>query len=70
MALGGSFRFGRGGATSHGLASLASGAKRNETAYFAELTYAEVAAQLNEPVGTINTGDAGGDRTAPNDVWI
>jgi RNA polymerase sigma-70 factor (ECF subfamily) len=26
-----------------------------ETAYFAELTYAEVAAQLNEPVGTIKT---------------
>jgi mannose-6-phosphate isomerase-like protein (cupin superfamily) len=25
---------------------------------------------LIEPVGTANTGDAGGDRTAPNDVWI
>ena len=25
---------------------------------------------LIEPVGTTNTGDAGGDRTAPNDVWI
>lgn len=25
---------------------------------------------LIEPVGTMNTGDAGGDRTAPNDVWI
>lgn len=25
---------------------------------------------LVEPVGTINTGDAGGDMTAPNDVWI
>jgi mannose-6-phosphate isomerase-like protein (cupin superfamily) len=25
---------------------------------------------LIEPVGTINTGDTGGDRTAPNDVWI
>ncbi len=25
---------------------------------------------LIEPAGTINTGDAGGDQTAPNDVWI
>ena len=25
---------------------------------------------LVEPVGTVNTGEAGGDRTAPNDVWI
>ena len=25
---------------------------------------------LIEPSGTINTGDAGGVRTAPNDVWI
>jgi len=25
---------------------------------------------LIEPVGTANTGDAGGERTAPNDVWI
>jgi mannose-6-phosphate isomerase-like protein (cupin superfamily) len=25
---------------------------------------------LIEPVGTVNTGDIGGDRTAPNDVWI
>ena len=25
---------------------------------------------LIEPAGTANTGDAGGDRTAPNDVWI
>lgn len=25
---------------------------------------------LIEPAGTVNTGDAGGDRTAPNDVWI
>ncbi|HUI31331.1 MAG TPA: cupin domain-containing protein [Candidatus Acidoferrales bacterium] len=25
---------------------------------------------LVEPAGTVNTGDAGGDRTAPNDVWI
>ncbi len=23
-----------------------------------------------EPAGVVNTGDAGGDRTAPNDVWI
>lgn len=25
---------------------------------------------LIEPAGTRNTGDAGGERTAPNDVWI
>ncbi len=25
---------------------------------------------LVEPRGVVNTGDAGGDRTAPNDVWI
>jgi|SRR5215216_1436853 len=25
---------------------------------------------LVEPVGTINTGDAGGEMTAPDDVWI
>lgn len=25
---------------------------------------------LVEPVGTVNTGDAGGERTADNDAWI
>jgi mannose-6-phosphate isomerase-like protein (cupin superfamily) len=25
---------------------------------------------LIEPAGTVNTGDAGGDKTAPDDVWI
>jgi mannose-6-phosphate isomerase-like protein (cupin superfamily) len=25
---------------------------------------------LIEPVGVVNTGEAGGDKTAPNDVWI
>ena len=25
---------------------------------------------LIEPAGTANTGDAGGERTAPDDVWI
>ena len=25
---------------------------------------------LVEPAGTVNTGDAGGDMTAANDVWI
>jgi mannose-6-phosphate isomerase-like protein (cupin superfamily) len=25
---------------------------------------------LLEPVGTANTGEAGGDRTAPDDIWI
>lgn len=25
---------------------------------------------LIEPAGTVNTGDAGGDRTAPADAWI
>jgi mannose-6-phosphate isomerase-like protein (cupin superfamily) len=25
---------------------------------------------LVEPAGTVNTGDAGGARTAPNDAWI
>lgn len=30
----------------------------------------EVKMMLIEPRGVANTGDAGGDRTAPNDVWI
>src|SRR5205823_10679131 len=30
----------------------------------------ECAIMLVEPRGTRNTGDAGGERTAPNDVWI
>lgn len=30
----------------------------------------ECKAMLVEPAGTINTGDAGGDMTADNDVWI
>ena len=30
----------------------------------------EVRLLLVEPRGTLNTGDAGGARTAPNDVWI
>ena len=25
---------------------------------------------LIEPAGTVNTGDAGGERTAPSDAWI
>lgn len=25
---------------------------------------------LIEPAGTVNTGDAGGDRTAPNNTWV
>jgi mannose-6-phosphate isomerase-like protein (cupin superfamily) len=25
---------------------------------------------LIEPAGTVNTGEAGGERTAPSDVWI
>jgi hypothetical protein len=25
---------------------------------------------LVETAGTVNTGDAGGDKTAPTDVWI
>ena len=25
---------------------------------------------LVEPAGTVNTGDTGGDRTAPDDAWI
>ena len=25
---------------------------------------------LIEPTGVVNTGDAGGERTAPNDVWV
>ena len=31
---------------------------------------AECKIMLIEPAGTVNTGDAGGERTAPNDVWI
>lgn len=30
----------------------------------------ECAVLLIEPRGVVNTGDAGGERTAPNDVWI
>ena len=30
----------------------------------------ECAIMLVEPRGTVNTGNAGGKRTAPNDVWI
>ncbi|HXN14952.1 MAG TPA: cupin domain-containing protein [Usitatibacter sp.] len=30
----------------------------------------EVKLLLIEPRDVLNTGDAGGDRTAPNDVWI
>lgn len=30
----------------------------------------EVKMLLVEPRGVVNTGDAGGERTAPNDVWI
>jgi mannose-6-phosphate isomerase-like protein (cupin superfamily) len=30
----------------------------------------EVKMLLIEPRGVANTGDAGGERTAPNDVWI
>jgi len=31
---------------------------------------AEVKMMLIEPKGTTNTGDQGGERTAPNDIWI
>jgi mannose-6-phosphate isomerase-like protein (cupin superfamily) len=30
----------------------------------------ECHAMLIEPAGTVNTGDAGGEKTAPNDEWI
>lgn len=30
----------------------------------------EVALMLIEPRGVPNTGDAGGERTTPNDIWI
>jgi len=30
----------------------------------------EVKLMLIEPKGTTNTGDAGGERTVPNDIWI
>ena len=30
----------------------------------------EVQMMLIEPRGVTNTGDAGGERTAPNDVWV
>ena len=30
----------------------------------------ECKVMLIEPAGTVNTGDAGGNLTAPNDVWI
>lgn len=31
---------------------------------------AECLVMIIEPRGVVNTGDAGGDHTAPNDVWI
>ncbi len=31
---------------------------------------AECKIMLIEPVGTVNTGDAGGEMTAPDDAWI
>ena len=33
-------------------------------------TEGEVKMMLIEPRGTLNTGQAGGERTAQNDVWI
>ena len=30
----------------------------------------ECRVMLIEPKGVVNTGDAGGEKTAPNDVWI
>jgi len=30
----------------------------------------ECLAMLVEAAGTVNTGDAGGDKTAPGDIWI
>jgi mannose-6-phosphate isomerase-like protein (cupin superfamily) len=30
----------------------------------------ECHAMLIEPRGTVNTGDAGGEKTRPNDVWV
>jgi mannose-6-phosphate isomerase-like protein (cupin superfamily) len=30
----------------------------------------ECHAMLVEPAGTVNTGDAGGEKTAPGDTWI
>lgn len=30
----------------------------------------EVKLMLIEPRGTINTGDVGGERTVPNDLWV
>ena len=30
----------------------------------------ECHAMLVEAAGTVNTGDAGGDKTAPADIWI
>ena len=30
----------------------------------------EVKLMLIEPKGTINTGDVGGERTVPNDLWV
>jgi hypothetical protein len=30
----------------------------------------EVKMMMIEPRGTVNTGEAGGERTAQNDIWI
>ena len=30
----------------------------------------ECAIMLVEPRGTVNTGEVGGERTAPNDIWV
>jgi mannose-6-phosphate isomerase-like protein (cupin superfamily) len=33
-------------------------------------THGRCSVMLIEPAGTVNTGDAGGERTAPSDRWI
>lgn len=34
------------------------------------VSFADKFTKLIEPVGTVNTGKAGGELTASNDVWI
>jgi mannose-6-phosphate isomerase-like protein (cupin superfamily) len=68
IVLGGELRIDfRDGAVSLGAGEMAVAPRGVEHKPYAER---ECRLLLVEPAGTVNTGDAGGERTAANDVWI